>query len=154
MSTVFTDIDPAKDGIDHINIYSKAATELGRFLSNFAYSPIEVGVDGKFSSIEGYWYWLLTGDERLRSKYGYQAKQLGREVLAGMQELPMTRSLTFQHKIEEALHVKMQSHPRWLQALRQCTLPLTHYYVYGGKTVVPKDWRWTVEFLDSMRGSP
>lgn len=51
-------IDHNKDGIDHINIYSKGRTALGRFLSNFAQAEIETE-DGEFASIEGYWYWLL-----------------------------------------------------------------------------------------------
>lgn len=50
--------DPLKDGIDHINIYSKAKTALGLFLSNFAQCDLETE-DGEFSSIEAYWYWLL-----------------------------------------------------------------------------------------------
>ena len=35
-------IDPSKDGIDHINIYSKGKTELGKYLSNFTYAPIKL----------------------------------------------------------------------------------------------------------------
>ena len=44
------------DGMTHINVYSKGKTEIGRWLSNFAYSPIDLGNEGYFSSIEGYWY--------------------------------------------------------------------------------------------------
>lgn len=51
-------IDYKKDGVDHINIYSKGKTSLGRFLSNFAQADIETE-DGNFASIEGYWYWLI-----------------------------------------------------------------------------------------------
>jgi len=48
-----------KDGIDHINLYSRGHTELGQYLSNFAYTPIQTE-DGRFNSIEAYWYWLNT----------------------------------------------------------------------------------------------
>ena len=59
---------PSTDGIDHINIYSKGKTSLGRWLSNFAKSPIETE-DGHFDSIEGYWYWywLSSKDDTLRA---------------------------------------------------------------------------------------
>lgn len=40
------------DGIDHINIYSKGKTTLGRMLSNFACTPFTHPEDGKFASIE------------------------------------------------------------------------------------------------------
>ncbi len=50
-------IDYKKDGVDHINIYSKGKTSLGRFLSNFVQADIETE-DGDFASVEGYWYWL------------------------------------------------------------------------------------------------
>jgi len=46
------------DGVTHVNIYSKAKTELGRWLSNFAYAPIRITGHGRFASIEAYWYWL------------------------------------------------------------------------------------------------
>lgn len=50
-------LDPTKDGIDHINVYSKGKTALGRFLSNFAETDLETK-DGHFASVEAYWYWL------------------------------------------------------------------------------------------------
>ena len=65
------------DGEDHINIYSKGKTEIGRWLSNFSHTEI-ITEDGKFSSIEGYWYWLTTKDERLRTLIGWAAKDLGK----------------------------------------------------------------------------
>ena len=40
------------DGVHHINVYSKSKTEIGRWLSNFSYSPIQTK-DGDFESIEG-----------------------------------------------------------------------------------------------------
>jgi len=61
------------DGLSHINIYSKGMTELGRLLSNFANTPVNTPQDGKFTSIEGYWYWLLgKNDNRevLRTLHG------------------------------------------------------------------------------------
>ena len=50
-------LTPQNDGITHINVYSKGKTTLGRWLTNFAHTPIDT-IDGHFESIEGYWYWL------------------------------------------------------------------------------------------------
>ena len=33
--------DPNLDGINHINVYSRGKTEIGRFLSNMAHTPFE-----------------------------------------------------------------------------------------------------------------
>jgi hypothetical protein len=48
---------PEEDGVTHINIYSKGKTELGRWLTNFSYSPFNHPEYGKFLSMEGFWYW-------------------------------------------------------------------------------------------------
>src|SRR5882724_14111 len=98
-------IDPKNDGIDHINIYSKGATELGRALSNFAHSPVKLK-DGNFASLEGYWYWLLSNKdakaEILRKLYGWEAKKAGRELK--IPDYPdYNTSLEFKEKFKEAM---------------------------------------------------
>ena len=48
---------PRDDGVHHLNVYTKAVTVLGRWLSNFTHSPFthpEYG--GKFESMEGFYY--------------------------------------------------------------------------------------------------
>lgn len=71
---------PENKGIDHINVYSKSRTPLGRMLSNW-YSCLLETEDGLFQSVEGYFFWLGLQDcpERdiLRSLSGYKAKQEG-----------------------------------------------------------------------------
>ena len=62
---------------EHINIYSKSESKLGRMLSNFYHSPFVLEKDGFFNSVEGYWFWLGTRDERLRKLSGFKAKKLG-----------------------------------------------------------------------------
>lgn len=54
---------PATDGINHINIYSKGVSSVGRALSNF-HTPSEpyVTLHGSFASLEGYYHWLRVAD--------------------------------------------------------------------------------------------
>ncbi len=139
-------IDPNKDGIDHINIYSKAKTDLGRFLTNFAYAPMSTE-DGYFSSVEGYWYWLSCKDDKLRKLYGFQAKQVGREC--GGKDWLDTEE--FKSKILAAIDQKLKSHTEYMKQLQECSLPLKHYYVYGDKVVEPKDGRWILDHLSSYQ---
>jgi hypothetical protein len=137
---------PDGDGVDHINIYSQGKTILGRFLSNWARSPIDMDEHGHFESVEGYWYWLGTHDERFRSLYGYAAKQLGREV-------PKTIILDhnkFKEKIELAIQRKIAHNPPMLRVFIESTLPFTHYYVYSGM-VKEAGYEWIVEHIELLR---
>ena len=141
-------MNPENDGIDHINVYSKGKTELGKFLSNFAYSLIETE-DGLFSSIEGYWYWLGHNDDRLRKLSGFEAKKLGRELGAP----DWIDSEEFKEKIKKAITIKLNSNEavELLDANSDLLdLPLAHYYVYKGKVVEPKDGEWILEHLKNV----
>ena len=142
-----SEIDPFEDGVTHVNIYSQGRTPLGRFLSNYAVTPISTE-DGDFKSIEGYWYWLSVQDDRLRRMSGYAAKKLGRQLRA-----PDWREDTeFRRKITLALAVKLVANPEMLLQLTQLGLPLDHYYVVSGLHVVcPSQGRWVVEFYEAVR---
>lgn len=140
-------IDPKEDGISHINIYSKAQTELGRYLSNFSDCNIETE-DGFFRTIEGYWYWLGCGDERLRNLSGWECKKLGRELRAP--DWPKTDG--FEKKILKAIAEKICSRPACVTWMVQSgTLPFFHYYSYNGKVIMPKDGLWMIDFITQFR---
>ncbi len=145
-------MNPANDGIDHINLYSKGKTELGRFLSNFTKSPIDLP-EGTFASIEGYWYWLATDHpdkDKLRTLYGYQAKKVGREL--GAPDWIDTEE--FRQKIKHAIVLKLLANEKYHTQLVNTTVPFTHYYVYGDKVVdVPKA-KWMLDFLEQLRTIP
>ncbi len=139
-------IKPENDGIDHINVYSKGKTKLGRFLTNFAKSPIETE-DGPFESIEGYWYWLSCKNDELRKLSGWLAKDVGRK-LGGKDWLETEE---FKRKIKAAIDIKLKNNLEMYNELCKLKLPLKHYYVYGNKVVEPKEGRWIIEHLESKR---
>jgi len=138
---------PLNDGKTHLNIYSKGKTELGRFLSNFAYCPIET-IDGPFASIEGYWYWLSCRDERLRIAYGFAAKYTGRQ-LGGNDWMD---DEDFKMRICAAIAAKLET-PTAKDLLTKnkelLKLPFVHYYSYGNKVVTPKDGKWIIDFIET-----
>ena len=143
-------IDLNKDGVDHINVYSKGRTHLGRLLSNFAYSAM-ITEDGEFSSIEGYWYWLLCDHPRkddLRKKFGNDAKELGRQL--GASDWPMDDS-EFERKIIAALRIKVDSSEEIKKLLKQSHLPFVHYYVYLGKSKTVPGCEWFLSEFDKIR---
>lgn len=145
-------LNPVDDGITHINIYSKSSTWIGRELSNFAYSPINTE-DGAFQSIEGYWYFLLTGDERLRKLFGYDAKKYGQSLnfLSNISE----NDDVFITKIKKALTIKLESNQRLKKELLNCKLKLEHYYYFGDIKNKPKvidaGYKWIIDFFEQYR---
>lgn len=140
-------MNPGEDGITHINIYSKAKTEIGRFLSNFSDCNVKTE-DGIFRTVEGYWYWLSCKDERFRMTNGFQSKKLGRELRAP----DWVKDPDFYRKIGMAITIKIISDREMSWKLVETgSLPLYHYYVYGGKIVMVKEGLWMINLIDHIR---
>jgi predicted NAD-dependent protein-ADP-ribosyltransferase YbiA (DUF1768 family) len=144
-------IDPNQDGITHINIYSQGKTDLGKMLSNF-YKCLIITRDGKFNSVEGYWYWLGIEEceekEVLRTLSGYQAKKIGNELKKKYQQRVDSE---FEDKIIRAIWAKVKTKVHMFKS-EIVTLPFEHYYNYGGKVVDVKDkYPWMMEAIDKMR---
>ncbi len=141
---------PENDGIDHINIYSKGETELGRVLSNFALTPFELDEYGQFNSIEGYWFWLLSehpDKDELRKLHGHQAKIRGQELI---KDSKILKDDSFKWKIYYALREKIKQNSLIAEWLRDSILPFDHYYVYNGEMVRTK-YAWLVEHFEKLR---
>lgn len=146
---------PINDGVDHINIYTKGKTVLGRRLTNLSSDKVEVTGYGKFASLEGFWYYYLTGskDESLRSMSGFEAKKYGRKLEGRIDEDGMTE----EHKdvLREAIRCKLRQNKDLLKMLVESTLPLTHYYFYG-KEDNPRvhyleQYDWITEEIERIR---
>lgn len=156
---------PEFDGVTHINIFSKGKTELGRLLSNFAHTPFKFPVDGKFASIEAYWYWeglrisciydvLPEELEKLRGLYGWPAKKYGKELMfkyVKRRAWTLEQESEFKGKIKQAFRVKLKHNPEIQEKLIESTLPFTHYYVFGEATKDAPAHHWQVEFWERMR---
>ncbi|MBT5491936.1 hypothetical protein HOK00_06735, partial [bacterium] len=104
------------DGIEHLNVYSKAKTVLGRKLTNMSNVSFNIEIEGKiinFKSLEGYWYFLkkklLLKEKDLKySEYDcFEAKDRGKKEL---KDLSLSKSdyEVFQKKIKESLRLKVE----------------------------------------------
>lgn len=137
--------DSTTEGIDHINCYSKSKTILGKYLSNFAYTPFTCnGV--KYASMEAAWYAFglpLDVSQNLRKLHGFLAKAEGRKL---RQDYPPDQTKPEAHQLfmRQCADQKLKEHPRILILLKNNKLPLVHYYEYGGKVVTSNgsDWLW------------
>lgn len=140
---------PRSDGIDHVNVYSRARTAEGKLLSNFA--PIPFHLHGyRFASVEGFYQSMLYDDDgdraRIATLSGTEAKSWGaragkdsgdRVRTWGGQVVPF-RGPEFQEEIRTALRAKVEQNPQVGQALLATEhLVLTHYYVRFGRPIIP-----------------
>lgn len=139
------------DGISHINIYSKGKTSLGRALSNFSSDYVDT-TDGRFASIEGYWYWLSCPEtypykNDFRRLVGNEAKQRGREVGAR----DWLSAPHFKLKIYNAMLTKLILHDSILLEFLSNNLPFRHYYVMKDKVIEPVEGQWIIEMWEFLR---
>lgn len=119
---------PKYEGVDHINIYSKSKLPLGRALSNFFHSVFIHPDYGTFHSIEGFYYYFLTGElyPELKEMYGYEAKKFGQS-----KEKVAKVDRKFKERIQKAITIKIIQNDYIQKLLVASTLPLVHYYYYG-----------------------
>ena len=136
-------INPELDGINHINVYSKARTELGRLLSNFARTPF-TGGDHEFQSVEGWWYWFKTGKQypELKKLSGFAAKKAGKKYKTIKRVTPKVLLPVYRRKLE--------CNPAIVELLNDNNLPFLHYYVFNGKVYEPVDFAWTAELWNKV----
>lgn len=149
--------DPAYDGVTHCNVlHVKAATRLGRLLSNLADVSVHHPTHGRFRTAEGLWYYLKTGckHDDLRSMSGYEAKTFGKK-------LEVVWLNDFKEQFTEGLVEKIKSHDELKNLFLASTLPFVHYYCYYSKkpgvpprVIAPKDSQWLMDVLTELRADP
>ena len=145
----------ANDGIYFINTYSKGNTTLGRSLSNFAHSPFTHPKLGSFQSIEGAWYYIITGKlhEQLRNIHGSKAKIEGRKLIpeSWANEEPVDLSDRFKKLIIECIQCKLRENTDILLALISNDLPLEHFYVNDEIITNKKQFKWALNEMERIR---
>lgn len=141
-----------EDGITHINIYSRAKTELGRLLSNFSYSPFVFEPYGYFASGEAWWYWYLTGKQHdsLRYLSGFEAKVEGRKYRNDRLDI-LGLSNDDLEVMTHMLVLKVVYNPHIASLLQESTLPLVHYYSYADKIIIPSGFDWLSTSYEDIR---
>lgn len=145
-------LTPEGDGVDHINVYTRGHTALGRSLSNLADIPVDHPTLGRFRTLEGLWFWAATGmtNNMLRVVNGYDARKIG-------SNMPKVWDDKFQTLIKVGIAAKILGNTELFETLRTAYthLPLHHYYCYGKgdkvKVVVPKGHRWQMETIEQIR---
>jgi hypothetical protein len=141
--------NPANDGTDHINVYTKGKTHLGRALCNPSDCNIEHPYFGHFRTLEGLWFYMKTGfvDDEFRLIKGLAAREKGK----GM---PSRHYGPFSKMFKLGMLEKLQRNPELQKELMENELPLAHYYVKGDGTPIPLSrHQWQLDFWTLMRSA-
>lgn len=143
------------DGVNHINIWERASTELGLALSH----KIDIKFDhpdfGRFKSVEGFWHWLRdkNHDDRHRQSHGMSAKRMAQNS----EVIPFVPNFKF--NIMMANWVKVKSYPYLVEAMIDSELPFEMYFENrnrdSGKTlyVRPASAFWLVPGFEEIRAA-
>lgn len=141
-------MDPHEDGTKHLNVSHNAKTQLGRMLSPPYPAEVQLPDDGTFSSVGGYWCWLLWHREEFR--------ELSGENLFVEKEFPKARkqveSREFQEKILKATWHKIRQNSNIFWRFEQNILPFRRYYVMEDRIYKPSDAEWICDGLKTMIG--
>lgn len=149
------DLELTKDGKNHINIYSKGRTVLGRALSNFSYNKFTHDTLGSFSSMEGLYYYLSTGlkHDNLRRLTGFAVKNMGKKL----PRIEMDGE-KFVELLRLGCRCVYRDNPRIHELIldqvienKGVVVPFVHYYSYGDKLVFPKGNEWLIEEWTDIR---
>ena len=119
---------PSTDSIDHINIYSRGHTELGRLLTNPSPIGFEHPAFGHFNTAEGLHFFLKTGmlDYEYAQLSGFEARKKGKADHKNYIQNP-----DFDRLMRIGWICKITQNPKLYELVITNTLPLVHYYYYG-----------------------
>lgn len=137
------------DGINHINIWEKASTELGIALSHMSDLPFTHATYGKFRSIEGFWHYIrsVSRDDRTRMMAGYKAKKFG-------DSLQSHRIDDFRAVIMDANWQKVTQYSPLVEEIKKSELPFDVYYLFKDDVKVrirPASAFWLIEGFEEIR---
>ena len=150
-------VDPKLDGVEFVNVSTKGKTPLGRKLSHFVNIPFEHPKYGKFSSMEGFWYYIQldsvsdTAKEGLRRLHGYAAKSLGRELLEKYKH-SMFKMEGFRKEIYIANKLKIEQNQEILDLVLNNELPYKLFYLdEGGNTRTTYSVSWLIKDFEHIQ---
>lgn len=136
------------DGVDHVNIWERAETDLGRALSMDSAIGLEHHIFGRFSTMEGFWHYIRSEerDDRLRSMSGANLK-------AFKNKLSPVRITNFKAVIMDSMYQRICQCGPLLQEFKNSVLPFDLYWVANatGLRCRPAYFGWFIAGLEEIR---
>jgi hypothetical protein len=138
------------DGVDHINIGSNVATDLGELLDCDSDLPLHHSEFGRFSSVKSFWEYILTDpkDDAIRS---LRAGALKRHARTRRLRLPNMKAIVADAMWQRITEPKNDPLAR---AMRDTTAPFTKYFVnYAGIRINNDYDNWILAALEEIRSA-
>lgn len=140
-----------KDGEDHINIWDRATTPMGKLLANRTELKFTHEIFGNFSNVEAFWYYIRSEerDDRIRVMTGEAVRRF-----AG--KLHTVRVPNFKAIIMDTNWQKITQYPDLAQSIKESELPFECYYYYkrnGGVRIRPSFAFWLIKGFDEIRAA-
>lgn len=137
-----------RDGGDHINIWERAQTNIGKFLAHGSHTPFHHPIFGLFNNIECFWHYIRSEerDDRIRVMNNLSAKKFS-------ENFKLVKIPNFYAVIMEANWFKIKEYPEMGDLLKESTLPLEMYYVYkdSGVPIRPMFAAWALQGFNEIR---
>ena len=133
-----------QDGVDHINIWQCAESDVGRAMSHGYRRPFTHAIFGKFNSMEAFWYYLQSSerDPKIMDLFGYNLKKYVRENPKGF---TTRKVLNFKAVIMESNYRRIMEYDGIIEELKNSTLPFDLYYIMpDGTRLRPKTHNWLI----------
>ena len=138
----------AEDGVDHINTWEQAETEIGKFLAHSSTIPFKHDIFGKFNTMESFWVYIQSEekDDRIRVMSGRTLKNFSKK-------LNILRITNFRAIIMDANWQKVKQHKHAMQAIKDSTVPFDCYYINStsGIRVRPTFFKWLIRGFEEIR---
>lgn len=139
------------DGVDHINIWDRGNTELGKLLSHSAALSFVHNIFGRFNTIESFWHYIrsVERDDRIRTMSGLPLKRFS-------EKLQTVRVRNFKAIIMDANWQKVKQYPILVEELTDSTLPIECYYHYkreDGVRIRPNFSPWLIQGFTEIRNA-
>lgn len=136
------------DGIDHINIWEKADTELGRFLSHGSNNDFNHSQLGRFNNMEALWHYVQSEerDDRIRNMRGRYLKNFSRQ-------LTPLRVSNFKAIIMDSNYQRIRQYEPMVELIVATDLPFDCYYVnHDSKLRIrPVFFKWLILGFEEIR---
>lgn len=139
------------DGIDHINIWDAAETELGEVLSHSYQLKFHHTMFGSFNSIETFWYYIQSKerDDQIRSLSGRILKSFAND----RSKITICFITNFKAIIADAQWQRISSMQPLVDELVKSTLPFDCYYInaQSGIKTRPIMYKWICAAMEEIR---
>lgn len=143
-------MDWIEDGIDHINVWEDAQTDLGKVLSHNSSISFTHNIFGKFGSMEAFWHYIQSKerDDRIRTMSDETLKYFAKK-------LTTARIVNFRAIIADTNWQRIKQYSAIIDAMRESVLPFDCYYINSqtGLRTRPSFFKWLTRGFDEARAA-